>query len=116
VCIYRGECLYLYFALASSLLTVRRSLTDFVNLKIKLVQPFESDSRGRVCVNIFIEMSTHIYISICVCMTYKKKIFRQFHVQIRESSPAQCNTPSLHRQQTLNWCNLLDLELVWVIA
>jgi hypothetical protein len=73
VCIYRGECLYLYFALASSLLTMRRSLTDFVNLKIKLVQPFESDSRGRVCVHIFIEMSTRIYISICVCMTYEKK-------------------------------------------
>jgi hypothetical protein len=88
-------------------------LTDFVNLKIKLVQPFESDSRGRVCVHIFIEMSTRIYISICVCMTYEKKssdssMFK-FVSHLRHSV-------ILHRQQTLNWCNLLDLELVWVIA
>jgi hypothetical protein len=45
-------------------------MTDFVNLKIKPVQFFRDAYRGRVCVRIFIGMSTHICISTCVCTVF----------------------------------------------
>jgi hypothetical protein len=34
-------------------------VTDFVNLKIKLIQSFKSAHRDRVCVCAFIEISAH---------------------------------------------------------
>jgi hypothetical protein len=47
--------------------TVRCSLTDFVNLKIKLIQSFGGAHRGRVCVQVFIGVSAHTCMSICIC-------------------------------------------------
>jgi hypothetical protein len=41
-------------------------VTDFVNLKIKSVQSFECAYRNSMCVHIFIGVSAHTYISICV--------------------------------------------------
>jgi hypothetical protein len=46
-------------------------MTDFVNLKIKLTQSFKSVNRARICVRVFIEISNHICMSICVYI-YKK--------------------------------------------
>jgi hypothetical protein len=42
-------------------------LTDFMNLKIKLIQSFRVAYRCRVCVRIFIGVSTHTCMSIYVC-------------------------------------------------
>jgi hypothetical protein len=41
--------------------------TDFVNFKINLAQSFEYDYIGRVCVCMFIGISNHTYINICIC-------------------------------------------------
>jgi hypothetical protein len=35
---------------------------DFVNFKIKSAQSFEGAHKDRVCIHVFIEVSTHIYI------------------------------------------------------
>jgi hypothetical protein len=35
---------------------------DFVNFKIKSAQSFEGAYKDRVCIHVFIEVSTHIYI------------------------------------------------------
>jgi hypothetical protein len=40
--------------------------TDFVNLKIKPAQSFRGAHRGRVCVRVFIGVSAHTCMSICV--------------------------------------------------
>jgi hypothetical protein len=48
-------------------------VTDFINLKIKSTQSFEGAHRGRVCVRMFIEMSTHTYINIYVYVVFLKK-------------------------------------------
>jgi hypothetical protein len=40
-------------------------VTDFVNLKIKPAQFFRDAHRGRVCVHVFIVVSTHTCMSIC---------------------------------------------------
>jgi hypothetical protein len=48
-------------------------VTDFVNLKIKPAQSFRSAYRGRVCVRVFIGVSTHTCISICICTVFLKK-------------------------------------------
>jgi hypothetical protein len=37
-------------------------VTDFVNFKIKLTQSFKCAHRGRVCVRVFIGVSSYIYI------------------------------------------------------
>jgi hypothetical protein len=37
---------------------------DFVNFKIKSAQSFEGAYKDRVCIHVFIEVSTHIYIYI----------------------------------------------------
>jgi hypothetical protein len=49
-------------------------VTDFVNLKIKPTQSFEGAHRGRVYVRVFIGMSAHTYMSICICTVFLKKI------------------------------------------
>jgi hypothetical protein len=41
-------------------------VTDFVNLKIKSAQSFECDYRDSMYIHIFIGVSVHTYISICV--------------------------------------------------
>jgi hypothetical protein len=47
--------------------TMKCSLTDFMNLKIKSAQSFGCTYMGSLCVRVFIEMSDYIYMSICVC-------------------------------------------------
>jgi hypothetical protein len=47
-------------------------VTDFVNFKIKLTQSFEGIRRGRICICIFIGVSAHTYINICVCIMFLK--------------------------------------------
>jgi hypothetical protein len=41
-------------------------VTDFVNLKIKQTQSFGGAHRDRMCVHVFIEISTRTCMSICV--------------------------------------------------
>jgi hypothetical protein len=48
-------------------------VTDFVNLKIKPAQPFGGAHMGRVCMRVFIGVSAHTCMSICVCTVFLKK-------------------------------------------
>jgi hypothetical protein len=48
-------------------------MTDFVNLKIKPTQSFRVVHKGRVYVRIFIWVSTHTCMSICVCTVFLKR-------------------------------------------
>jgi hypothetical protein len=48
-------------------------VTDFVNLKIKPVQYFGCAHRGRVYVRVFIGVSAHMCMSICVYIVFLKK-------------------------------------------
>jgi hypothetical protein len=48
-------------------------MTDFMNLKIKSAQSFRGAHRDRVCVRMFIGVSAHTYMSICVCTVFLKK-------------------------------------------
>jgi hypothetical protein len=50
-------------------------VTDFVNLKIKLAQFFRDIYKGRMCVYVFIWVSVHTYMSICVCNMFLKKSY-----------------------------------------
>jgi hypothetical protein len=45
---------------------------DFVNLKIKPAQSFRDAHRNRVCVRVFIGMSAHTCMIICVCTVFLK--------------------------------------------
>jgi hypothetical protein len=47
-------------------------VTDFVSLKIKLTQSFRCAHKNRVCARIFIELSIHMFMSICVYTVLKK--------------------------------------------
>jgi hypothetical protein len=51
-------------------------LTDVVNLKIKPAQSFRGTHRGRVCVRVFIRMSTRMCMSICICTVFLKNTGR----------------------------------------
>jgi hypothetical protein len=51
-------------------------VTDFVNLKIKSAQSFRGAHRGRMCVRMFIGMSAHTRMSICVCNIFQKIIVK----------------------------------------
>jgi hypothetical protein len=56
-------------------------VTDFVNLKIKPTQSFRGAHRGRIYVCVFIGVSAHTYMSICVCTVFLKKNHQViFHV------------------------------------
>jgi hypothetical protein len=46
---------------------------DFMNLKIKPTQSFRGAHKSRVCVHMFIWISDHTYMSICVCTVFLKK-------------------------------------------
>jgi hypothetical protein len=46
-------------------------VTDFVNLKIKLIQSFGDAHRGRMCVYVYIGVSDR---NICVCTVFLKKL------------------------------------------
>jgi hypothetical protein len=50
-------------------------VTDFLNLKIKPAQSYEGAHRGRVCVHVFIGVSVHTCMSICVCNLFLKKLY-----------------------------------------
>jgi hypothetical protein len=45
-------------------------VTDFVNLKIKSAQSFGGAHRDSVCVHVFIGVSAHTRMSICVCTVF----------------------------------------------
>jgi hypothetical protein len=47
---------------------------DFMNLKIKSTQSFECDHRDRMYVHVFIGVSVHMYISICIYIVFLKKV------------------------------------------
>jgi hypothetical protein len=49
-------------------------VTDFVNLKIKLAQPFKCAHKGRMYVRVFIWMSAHTCMSIYVYTVFSTKI------------------------------------------
>jgi hypothetical protein len=49
-------------------------VTDFVNLKIKSAQFFKYAHRSKVCVRVFIGVSVHMRMSICVCIVFLKKM------------------------------------------
>jgi hypothetical protein len=49
-------------------------VTDFMNLKIKLTQSFRCAYMNRVCVRMFIRVSAHTCMSICVCSVFLKKL------------------------------------------
>jgi hypothetical protein len=51
-------------------------VTNFMNFKIKLVQSFGDVHRGRVCRRVFIGVSTHMCMSICIYTIFLKKIRR----------------------------------------
>jgi hypothetical protein len=44
-------------------------MIDIVNLKIKSAQSFRGAHRGRMCVRVFIGVSAHTCMSICVCVS-----------------------------------------------
>jgi hypothetical protein len=48
-------------------------VTDFVNLKIKPAQYFRCAHRGRVYMCVFIGVSAHMCMSICVYIVFLKK-------------------------------------------
>jgi hypothetical protein len=50
-------------------------VTDFVNLKIKLVQSFGGAHRGRMCVCVFIGVSARTCMGICICTVFLKKTY-----------------------------------------
>jgi hypothetical protein len=49
-------------------------VTEFMNLKIKPTQSFEYIYRGKLYVHVFIGVSAHTYISICVYIVFKKNV------------------------------------------
>jgi hypothetical protein len=52
-------------------------ITDFMNLKIKPAQSFRYAHRCRMCIRIFIGVSVHTCIRICVCTLFLKKVARK---------------------------------------
>jgi hypothetical protein len=48
-------------------------VTDFVNLKIKSDQFFRGAHMCRVCVRVFIKVSVHMCMSICLYTVFLKK-------------------------------------------
>jgi hypothetical protein len=61
------------------------SLTDFVNLKIKLTQSFEGNHRGKICVCVFIKVDACIGMSICIVS--KKIHFTSSNFKILMNKP-----------------------------
>jgi hypothetical protein len=46
---------------------------DFINFKIKPTQSFKGAHMGRMCVRVFIGVSAHTCMSICICIVFLKK-------------------------------------------
>jgi hypothetical protein len=59
-------------------------MTDFMNFKIKLVQSFRCAYRDRMYVYIFIGVSVHTCINICVYTIFLKKEKRMEGRKVRE--------------------------------
>jgi hypothetical protein len=59
-------------------------MTDFVNLKIQSAQSFRDAHKNSVCVYMFIEISTHIYIYILVSTVFLKKPYHHIHLSNQE--------------------------------
>jgi hypothetical protein len=51
-------------------------MTNFMNLKIKLTQSFESAHSDRVYMRVFIEINIHMYISIYIYTVFLKNIHK----------------------------------------
>jgi hypothetical protein len=49
-------------------------VTDFINLKIKQTQSFKDIYRSRVYVCVFIVECSYIYMNICICIVFLKKL------------------------------------------
>jgi hypothetical protein len=49
-------------------------MTDFVNLKIKLTQSFRDAYTSRMYIHVFIWLSDHKCMNICVCTVFLKNI------------------------------------------
>jgi hypothetical protein len=47
-------------------------VTEFVNLKIKSAKYFSGVHKDMMCIRLFIKMSVHMYMSICVCTIFLK--------------------------------------------
>jgi hypothetical protein len=54
------------------LLIVMHYLTNFMNLKIKLTQSFEGTHEDRMCIRVFIKMSTRTCFTFILCYIRKK--------------------------------------------
>jgi hypothetical protein len=66
---------------------------DFVNLRIKSAQSFRCAYRGRGCVRVFIGVSAHTCMSICVCTVFLKKNCNPFNAIVTkfQSLPCHCD-------------------------
>jgi hypothetical protein len=67
-----------------------RLMTDFVNLKIKPAQSSKCGHRDRVCVRVFIRMSTHTCMSIYIYTVFLKKYVAERGSVFTASTPLQC--------------------------
>jgi hypothetical protein len=64
-------------------------VTDFVNLKIKPAQSFGCAHMDRIYVRVFIEVSAHTYMSICIYTVFlKKKIGKKNHQIWQQLKPS----------------------------
>jgi hypothetical protein len=53
-------------------------VTDFMNLKIKPTQSFRSAYIDRMCVHVFISVSVHTCMNICIYIVFLKKLHDNF--------------------------------------
>jgi hypothetical protein len=59
-------------------------MTEFINLKIKLTQSFESDHRGE-CMYVFIGVSAHTCINTYIYTVFlKKKLMRYASINVEK--------------------------------
>jgi hypothetical protein len=63
-------------------------VTNFVNLKIKPAQSFRGAHRDRVCMRVFIGVSTHTCMSIYIYTMFLKKIYENWKSS-KESHPSR---------------------------
>jgi hypothetical protein len=75
-------------------------VTDFMNLKIKLVQFFGGAHRSRVCVRVFICVSVRTYISIYVYNILLKKVSWQQKKKVSRTTYTACCSPQGQSEDT----------------
>jgi hypothetical protein len=85
---------------------------NFMNLKIKLTQSFKYVHKYRMCVHVFIGMSTHTCIRICV---YKKKDHTRTMVLKKQSTYEQCNQAPVNTKIQLGITREADLFTLYSI-